>query len=151
LDREDENITRGHGIPQGPLTSNLLAECFLHSLDNQMISLPNIRYLRYVGDIKIFAQDEKPLQSALVTLDLISKRLGLVPQPTKQRILEINHIGDFLRTDPSRLPDEPLMPILSHQPALRQRRLRRQFISCFTREGDLKCSSETSSPGGLPV
>jgi hypothetical protein len=141
---ESEDITRGHGIPQGPLTSDLLAECFLHDLDKEMAGLPNTRYLRYVDDIKIFAEDQKPLQAALVKLDLLSKRLGLIPQITKERILEITDIGNFVLSSTSRGPEESPFAVLTESSRARERRIRSQFQMCFTRKGQLKHSQEAT-------
>lgn len=141
---ESEDITRGHGIPQGPLTSNLLAECFLHNLDKEMAELPDTQYLRYVDDIKIFAESQKPLQAALVKLDLLSKRLGLIPQITKERILEITDIGNFVLSSTSGGVEEPPFAVLTDSIRARQRRIRRQFQMCFSRKGELKSSQEAA-------
>jgi len=70
-----------HGIPQGPEPSAFLAECFLFHFDGKMFK--NVKYLRYVDDIKLMAKSDVPLRRALLKLDLASKELGLVPQAQK--------------------------------------------------------------------
>ena len=139
---EDPGVTRGHGVPQGPLTSALLAECFLHDMDKDMANLGDVRYFRYVDDIRILAQDEKPLERSLERLDLLSKRLGLVPQITKRKITKVTDTGELLAGDESVPPQgvSPLMLLVSYQ-----RRLRKHFLSCFHRNGHLRDSPGTAA------
>jgi hypothetical protein len=50
-----KNFTVG-GVPQGLSISNILAEIYLHDLDEEMNNLPNVKYYsRYVDDILIIA------------------------------------------------------------------------------------------------
>ena len=58
----------------------------------------NIRYVRYIDDIKLLAKAEVPLKRALLTLDLISKNLGLVPQAQKINLGKIERVEDILKT-----------------------------------------------------
>lgn len=67
-----------HGIPQGPEASVFLAECILFSLDS--VRLPNVKYFRYIDDIRLMSDEESHVRRALLRLDLESKKLGLVPQ-----------------------------------------------------------------------
>lgn len=62
-------IFHGHGIPQGPLSSGLLAEVVLSHFDQDR-RMRGVRYFRYVDDIRLFANAERPLRQELVSLDL---------------------------------------------------------------------------------
>jgi hypothetical protein len=84
-------IFHDHGIPQGPLSSGMLSEVVLQYLDRIGDSASkDVRYLRYVDDIKIMAKDEKSLRRKLVALDVAAKQVGLFPQGTKITIREIS-------------------------------------------------------------
>lgn len=54
-----KGLEHGHGVPQGPLVSSLLAECVLSYLDKHMVGLNNSVYLRYVDDITMMSKSEK--------------------------------------------------------------------------------------------
>ena len=89
----EKQIYQGHGIPQGPLPSGLLAEVILSHFDNQRSVSRKIKYFRYVDDIRLYAKDERHLRHMLVELDLISKSIGLFPQSSKidiRRITDVN-------------------------------------------------------------
>lgn len=85
-------IYHGHGIPQGPLSSGLLADVVLSHFDSNFEAASNVRYLRYVDDIRLFAKDESTLRRHLVRLDLLSKRIGLFPQSSKIHIHRVKSI-----------------------------------------------------------
>ncbi|MBS1770565.1 MAG: hypothetical protein JSS77_12945 [Acidobacteria bacterium] len=87
----DAQILQGHGIPQGPLSSGLVAETVLSHLDNHAWAKAGVVYLRYVDDIRLFAKTEFLLRRALIQLDRLSKDIGLFPQSAK--------IGIHLVTD----------------------------------------------------
>jgi hypothetical protein len=60
-------IFHEHGIPQGPSTSGMLSEVVLQHLDAiGDRKSKDVRYLRYVDDIKIMARDEKSLRRKLI-------------------------------------------------------------------------------------
>lgn len=88
---------KGHGIPQGPLTSGLLAEVVLSYFDDKykkIKSRNDIKYLRYVDDIKLLSNNEKNLMRMLAKLDYYSKQIGLFPQSAKIEIKKISNIDD---------------------------------------------------------
>jgi len=93
-------ISHGHGIPQGPLSSGLLSETVLSYLDekyeNDTLS-KQVKYYRYVDDIRILAKDEISLQLMLMKLDFYSKQIGLFPQSSKINIHEITCIGNEIK------------------------------------------------------
>jgi retron-type reverse transcriptase len=84
-------IYHGHGIPQGPLPSGLLADVVLSFFDDFGTG-SNVRYLRYVDDIRLFAKDEGTLRRQLIRLDNLSKQIGLFPQSSKIDIHRVTNI-----------------------------------------------------------
>jgi len=88
----------GHGIPQGPLPSGLLAEVILSHFDRQRGSDRKIKYFRYVDDIRLYAKDEYRLRQMIVELDLLSKSIGLFPQSSKIDIREIRDVTGEIKS-----------------------------------------------------
>lgn len=78
-----------HGIPQGPLPSQLLSEVMLSYIDEQMLTLRNIQYFRYADDIRIWGPDEKSVRFATAILDRLARNIGLYPQSKKFEISDI--------------------------------------------------------------
>jgi hypothetical protein len=93
----DPGLMRNHGLPQGPLTSGLLAEVVLKEFDN-CVKVSGVDYFRYVDDIKLMASSETDLRIALVQLDLKAKTLGLIPQSAKINIHKIENIEEEYKT-----------------------------------------------------
>jgi hypothetical protein len=89
----------GHGIPQGPAASAFLAECFLFEFDKQSFS--DVRYFRYVDDIRLMGPNDNAVRRAMVQLDLMAKRRGLVPQSEKLTVGEVKHLSELRRSVPS--------------------------------------------------
>jgi hypothetical protein len=73
--------TYSHGIPQGPVASDILAECILLPIDEEMSR--RFRYVRYVDDIRLFGRSEDDLKVAMVSLDRMCRELGLIPHVDK--------------------------------------------------------------------
>jgi reverse transcriptase-like protein len=94
----DTRIYHSHGIPQGPLSSGLLSEVVLRHFDLNYGTRSNVRYVRYVDDIRLFASREDALRRMLIRLDTLSKDIGLFPQAGKINIHEIEDIEDELKT-----------------------------------------------------
>lgn len=114
-------IYHHHGIPQGPLSSGLIAEAVLKHFDDQKISRHDVKYFRYVDDIRLFAKKEVHLRHALVSLDRLSKDVGLFPQSGKIDIHEVTDINNELKTI-----SNPIEPVLA-TPALDQKALRKRI------------------------
>lgn len=94
----DVQILQGHGIPQGPLSSGLIAETVLSHLDDHRWARVGVTYLRYVDDIRLFARTEHQLRASLIRLDHLSKDIGLFPQSSKIGIHRINDIRSELKS-----------------------------------------------------
>lgn len=114
-------IYHNHGIPQGPLSSGLIAEVVLKHFDDQKITRHDVKYFRYVDDIRLFAKKEVHLRHALVALDRLSKDVGLFPQSGKIDIHEVKDINNELKTI-----SNPIEPVLTF-PELDQSELRKRI------------------------
>ena len=97
-DNSSNAIYHGHGIPQGPLASGLLSELVLKYIDDNYNKKSEIKYIRYVDDIKLFAQSEKILRCELVKIDLQAKKIGLFPQSSKINIREVNDPSEEIKS-----------------------------------------------------
>jgi hypothetical protein len=116
-----KRIYQGHGIPQGPLSSGLMAEVVLQHFDGGRPGRPHVRYLRYVDDIRLFAASLDELKRAVLELDLLSKDVGLFPQSAKIRMHKVEDIEAELKTISS--PDDFEMSdeIAENQPLVHKR------------------------------
>src|SRR5262245_53427904 len=113
-------IFHEHGIPQGPPASGMLSEVVLQHLDAiGDRKSKDVRYLRYVDDIKIMAKDEKTLRRKLVALDVAAKEIGLFPQGSKIAIREITDPEDEIKS--VSVPPEPAVAPFATQDDIRAR------------------------------
>ena len=113
-------IYHNHGIPQGPLSSGLIAETVLRHFDQNHKTRFDSRYLRYVDDIRLFAKREDDLRHCLVKLDRLSKDIGLFPQSGKIHIHKVVRIEDELKSI-SNPPEPAIANRAVDQPELRRR------------------------------
>lgn len=120
-------IYHNHGIPQGPLSSGLIAEVVLKHFDDQRLSRFDVKSFRYVDDIRLFAKKEGHLRHALVALDRLSKDVGLFPQSGKIDIHLVKNIDDELKS-----VSNPIEPVLS-TPARDQKALRKRITELSPR------------------
>jgi len=88
----------GHGIPQGPLASNYLAEAFMLPIDLRMSE--SFVYARYVDDIRILGKNSTEVRKALVTLDRLCRERGLIPNAGKFTVREIKFERDLIADIP---------------------------------------------------
>jgi hypothetical protein len=86
-------LYHGHGIPQGPQPSGLLSEVVLKFFDDASRAR-DVRYFRYVDDVRLFGKTEEALRYELVSLDRRSKQVGLFPQSSKIHIHSIRRIEE---------------------------------------------------------
>lgn len=91
-------IYHNHGIPQGPLSSGIVSEAVLSHIDKNFKPLGDVKYIRYVDDIRLFSRTENELRHALVQLDRLSKDVGLFPQSGKINIHRIEDINQELKS-----------------------------------------------------
>ena len=108
---EQGAIPVDHGIPQGPMASDFLAEVFLLPLDEAM-KRASIPYIRYVDDIRVLARTKAEAEKAAILLEMECRRWSLIPQSSKFKITHATTITEALGTLPSiaestgRDPDE---------------------------------------------
>jgi len=78
----DRSAMTGHGIPQGPIASDFIAEAFFMPIDLYLIraSLP---YVRYVDDIRLFGKTKNEVRQAAILLEQKCRHRGLIPQSAK--------------------------------------------------------------------
>ena len=104
----------GHGIPQGPIASNFLAEAFLLPIDIRL-QKEEFQYIRYVDDIRLFGRTEGEVRQAAIILEQECRDRGLIPQSTKFEIRKIKSSEDAMGALPSIPPtdnrdaSEPIM------------------------------------------
>ena len=91
-------IFHNHGIPQGPLSSGLLAEVVLQHFDRNHRAPKTVRYFRYVDDIRLYARSLPDLRRMVTWLDYLSKEVGLFPQASKLEIRRVANIEDELKS-----------------------------------------------------
>ncbi len=88
-----------HGLPQGPIASDYLSECFLLPIDLAMRS--HRGYVRYVDDIRIFGETELEVRKSLVQLEQRCRERGLIPQVGKFAIKRARAVEEALGALPS--------------------------------------------------
>jgi len=89
----------GHGLPQGPIASDLLSECFLLPIDIALRSRKG--YVRYVDDVRLFGSTEDEVRAALITLERHCRERGLIPQIGKFAIKRATSVDDAMGMLPS--------------------------------------------------
>jgi len=119
-------VYHGHGIPQGPQPSGLLAEAVLRHFDDAPRPR-EVRYFRYVDDTRLFAKSEEALRYELVRLDVRSKEIGLFPQSSKIDIHRVRRIEDEFKGISH--PQEPS----SFDPTIRPQVIQRRLVELSPR------------------
>ena len=89
----------GHGLPQGPLASDFLAECFLLPID---LALQKLRgYTRYVDDVRLLGASEDDVRADLIKLERHCRERGLIPQTGKFAIKRAHNVEEAIGMLPS--------------------------------------------------
>jgi hypothetical protein len=89
----------GHGIPQGPIASNFLAECFLLPIDLALKKYEG--YTRYVDDVRLFGRSEDEVRAMVIELERHCRERGLIPQSGKFAIKRAQSVQDATGMMPS--------------------------------------------------
>jgi retron-type reverse transcriptase len=89
----------GHGLPQGPLASDYLAECFLLPIDLEMRKRRG--YTRYVDDVRLFGATADEVRAHLIELERHCRERGLIPQAGKFAIKRAQSVREALGRLPS--------------------------------------------------
>jgi hypothetical protein len=90
---------KGHGLPQGPIASDFLAEAFLLPIDQKMSSVDG--YVRYVDDVRLFADSENAVRSGTLVLEIHCRERGLIPQVGKFSIRNVQSVDEAFGMLPS--------------------------------------------------
>ena len=126
-----KGLEHGHGVPQGPLVSSLLAECVLSYIDKHMVSLNSSAYLRYVDDITIMSRSEKEARRQFARIELLCRQLGLVPT-IKLPIHKRDKMDELMVDEPSPPAGFPNYPnTASKLDKAQNDRMRKMFLGCF--------------------
>ncbi len=96
---EKPNTSHGHGIPQGPIASDFLADCFLLHVDKEMGK--RFCYMRYVDDVRIMGKSEQEVRRAAIELEILCRNRGLIPQAKKCELKKIGSADEIRRFLPS--------------------------------------------------
>lgn len=89
-----------HGIPQGPIASNILGEIYLLPIDEK-IKKRKIKYVRYMDDIKIMGKTKEEVLYGIMLLERECKEVGLVPNSKKFTIFEAKDQYEAIGKPPS--------------------------------------------------
>ena len=89
----------GHGIPQGPIASDFLAECFFLPIDLALRGVEG--YSRYVDDVRLLGRTENEVRSKIILLERHCREHGLIPQSGKFAIRAVANISEALGMLPS--------------------------------------------------
>lgn len=99
---DNSKVEKGHGIPQGPIASNFLAEAFFLPIDIELQKKwGKFIYVRYVDDIRLFAKSENEVREAAIQLEQECRRRGLIPHGSKFEIRRLKTADEAMGTLPS--------------------------------------------------
>jgi len=127
----------GHGIPQGPIASDFLAECFLLPVDKNLAI--DTSFVRYVDDLRVLGRSEEEVRRGVIKLEMLCRERGLIPQIGKYAIRQATSLRDALGMLPSIAAphDTGLAPRMGRSEAIRLFRKalagRKQHIADKTR------------------
>lgn len=106
----DSSAMTGHGVPQGPVASNFLAEAFFLPIDIELQKMGCI-YIRYVDDIRLFGKTENEVRQTAIMLEQLCRNRGLIPQSKKFEIRELHSPHDAMGALPSIGPADGRDPL----------------------------------------
>jgi len=137
-----QNYTLNQGLPQGPIGSALLADIYLLPIDERVTGNKNldIKYQRYVDDIRILSKSELEGKKALAYLDLLARDFGLIPQSSKIATRKIDNIKKELNIQHSKfseIANEFNNNGKKLKPATHKKQ-KKQFLNCFSSPTDKK-------------
>lgn len=92
--------SHGHGIPQGPIGSDFLCECFLLPVDEEL-QAQRLKYVRYVDDIRLFGKSLNQVRAAAIRMEILLRERGLIPQGQKHAITFAKTLDDAMGILPS--------------------------------------------------
>ncbi|MEE9456628.1 MAG: RNA-directed DNA polymerase [bacterium] len=107
------STSHGHGLPQGPVASSFLSECFLIPIDKDLQKFEG--YVRYVDDIRLFGRTEDEVREAVIRLETRCSERGLIPQIGKFAIKRVYSPEEAMAilpsvAEPQREQRQPAIP-----------------------------------------
>ena len=102
---DNRETMTGHGIPQGPIASDFLAEAFFLPID-LYLQKKSFRHLRYVDDIRLFGRTENEIREAAILLEQECRHRGLIPQSAKFDVRELKSPEEAMGSLPSIAPTD---------------------------------------------
>ena len=75
------------GIPQGPDASRVLGNFYMAAVDHVMVELADVRYFRFMDDVRIVGRSRSAVIEALQVLDQECRRRGLALSTKKTELL----------------------------------------------------------------
>lgn len=96
----------GHGIPQGPVASDFLADGFFLPIDQSLKAMSG-QCIRYVDDIRIFGTTQNEVRQVALQLEQECRHRGLIPQSAKFEVRELRSVSDAMGSMPSIAPNDP--------------------------------------------
>jgi len=118
----DSGSMTGHGIPQGPIASDFLAEAFFLPIDVKM-QKHSFSYIRYVDDIRLFGKTENEVIKAAILLEQECRHRGLIPQSSKFIVIELKSAQDAMGVLPSIAPTDSTSSSVSFMTKAEAKRL----------------------------
>jgi hypothetical protein len=101
----ESSAMTGHGIPQGPIASDFLAEAFFLPIDIELRKA-GCTYIRYVDDIRLFGKTENEVRRIAIMLEQQCRHRGLIPQSKKFEIKKLESPQDAMGALPSIAPSD---------------------------------------------
>ena len=124
------------GTPQGGVISPLLANIFLHALDERWQSA-GMAWVRYADDFLLLASTREEAEAALAMTQQVLEEMGLVLSSEKTRIVHLEAGFDFLGwhyQGPQRWPRQKSVKSLRRKLRQKTRRLRPGPMPAICRE-----------------
>ncbi len=94
-----QGVLLRHGLPQGPIASDFLAEVFMLPIDEALRG--RYSYIRYVDDVQLFGRTEDIVRRAVLSLEVACRERGLIPQATKTSVRRASSSDDAVQILPS--------------------------------------------------
>ncbi len=126
-----------HGIPQGPMASDFLAECILLTIDEKMSE--HYSYFRYVDDVRIVGKTELEVRQALVYLDILCKSRGLIPNSDKTKIKHVSSASELVDD----IPDVTGYFDDGQESALTKKSVEKRILDAIEMNGKIRVKDKT--------
>lgn len=140
------------GVPQGCLSSDLLANVFLAELDAELATR-EYHYLRYVDDIRLVADKKDKVQRGLIYLDRNLKSIGLILQTKKTVVrsimskeLEFDRLSSVLSDLDRRYKERKIVSITDEPDTLSEPSLHDIAAQGFDFDPDLPAEVSPDNP-----